>query len=163
MDDSAQKDADPPVEHKEEQKPARTRRREARIQVAWPVTVDKIADRAQRMPAELERVYERVAADPTNIGRMYHARVHDVSMNGVFIEAEEPLPLLSRVGLLFDVPDYRQVEAIGWVLWRRREACMVTTEGVTLDLPAGYGVLFEWLSLEARLEIARRIARGIAD
>jgi hypothetical protein len=137
------------------------RRREARMIVSWPVIVEKIADRVQRLPSELEAVYERVKADGSEVGKLFKARIHDVSMNGVFVEGEA-LPLLSRVAIMFNVPGFRMVEAIGWVLWRRRAPCTFEDrEHRKLELPAGFGVMIEWMSLESRLEIARRIARGI--
>jgi hypothetical protein len=144
----------PPDEHHQ------TRRREARMAVSWPVIVEKIADRVQRLSPELEAVYERVKADGSEVGKLFKARIHDVSMNGVFVEAEA-LPLLSRVAMMFNVPGFRMVEAIGWVLWRRRAPCTVEDEHRKVELPAGFGVMIEWMSLESRLEIARRIARGI--
>jgi hypothetical protein len=145
-----------------EENPPRQRRREARIRVTWPVTVEKVADRSQALPEALAKVYERVAAEPTDLGKFYKSMLRDVSMNGAFIDGD-PLPLLSRVAVSFEVPNYRRVEAIGWVMWRRREACVIENGEQKLELAAGYGILFEWCSLEARLEIARRIARGIGD
>lgn len=139
------------------------RRREARITVAWPCTVEKIAERPAQLPPALASVYERVVAEPSGIGQRHQLTLADISMNGAFVEGEA-LPLLSRVAMVFDVPSYRRVEAVGWVLWRRREKCTVPgANGSSLELPPGSGLLFEWLSLEARLEIARRIARNTAE
>jgi hypothetical protein len=138
-------------------------RREARMGVNWKVTIEKLGEREQKLPPELAAVYERVKADVTDVGARRQAVLRDVSMNGAFVEGE-PLPLLSRVAMLFDVPGFRKVEAVGWVMWRRREACTITRDdGEKLTLAAGFGVLFEWTSLEARLEIARRIARNQND
>lgn len=138
----------------------RTPRREARIGVSWDVAVEKLGERDQRLPPGLAEVYERVKADPTSIGTRFALTIRDVSMNGAFVEGE-PLPLLSRVAMVFDLPGFRKVEAVGWVMWRRKDKCTITRDdGATLELGAGFGVLFEWLSLEARLEIARRIARN---
>ena len=48
---------------------------------------------------------------------------------------------------------------VGWVLWRRKEICTVTRpNGAPVTLGSGFGVVFEWVSLEARIEIARRVA-----
>ena len=141
----------------------RTPRREARIGVSWKVTCEKLAEREQKLPAELAAVYERIRADNTGVGQRYNLTLKDVSMNGAFVEGEA-LPLLSRVAMVFEVPDFRKVETVGWVMWRRREACTITREdGQKLELGPGFGVLFEWMSLEARLEIARRIARNQAE
>jgi hypothetical protein len=138
----------------------RTPRREARIGVSWKVATEKLAERDQKLPTELAAVYERVKPDPTTVGARHQLVIRDVSMNGAFIEGEA-LPLLSRVAMVFEIPGFHKVEAVGWVMWRRKEACTVVREdGQKMELGAGFGVLFEWLSLEARLEIARRIARN---
>jgi hypothetical protein len=140
----------------------RTQRRETRIRVNWTVAVEKLGEREQRLPPALEAVYERVRADPTSVGNRMQLAIRDVSMNGAFVEGES-LPLLSRVAMVFEVPDFRKVEAVGWVMWRRKDACTIEHEsGEKIELGAGFGVLFEWVSLEARLEIARRVARGAA-
>ena len=45
------------------------------------------------------------------------------------------------------------------MLWRRTAPCTITRPtGAPITLGAGFGVVFEWISLEARLEIARRVA-----
>ncbi len=138
----------------------RTPRREARIGVSWKVAVEKLGERDQNLPPGLAEVYERVKAESTAVGARHQLTIRDVSMNGAFLEGES-LPLLSRVAMVFEVPGFRQVESVGWVMWRRRDSCTITREdGEKLTLGAGFGVLFEWLSLEARLEIARRIARN---
>lgn len=138
-------------------------RREARITVSWPCTIEKIAERPAQLPPALAAVYERVVAEPSGIGQRHQLVLADVSMNGAFLVGEA-LPLLSRVAMVFDIPSYRRVEAVGWVLWRRRDKCSVpSSNGKAVELPPGSGLLFEWLSLEARLEIARRIARNAAD
>jgi hypothetical protein len=136
----------------------RVPRREARMSVEWKVAVENLGEREQKLPAELAAVYERVKADTTDVGKRHELLLRDVSMNGAFVEGEA-LPLLSRVAMVFDMPGFRKVEATGWVMWRRRESCTIRREdGFELTLPPGFGVLFEWISLEARLEIARRIA-----
>jgi hypothetical protein len=136
-------------------------RREARATVDWKVAVEKLGERGQKLPPALEAVYERVHTDGSDVGKRAQLTIRDVSMNGAFLEGE-PLPLLSRVAMVFAVPGFRKVEAVGWVMWRRKEPCTVEHEGKKLELPAGFGVLFEWMSLESRLEIARRIARDIS-
>lgn len=136
----------------------RVTRRDARIEVAWNVACEKTVEIEQQLQAPLRQVYERVNADPTDKGKRFAATLRDLSVNGAFLEAE-PLPLLSRVILVIDVPSFRQVEAVGWVLWRRTAPCTITRpSGAPVTLGAGFGVVFEWISLEARLEIARRVA-----
>src|SRR5689334_1298952 len=96
----------------------RQRRRDARIEVAWTVSCEKTAEIEQHLPAQLAKVYERIQADRTDIGKRFVGTLRDLSVNGAFIEGE-PLPLLSRVGFIIEIPSYRNVEAVGWVLWRR--------------------------------------------
>ncbi len=136
----------------------RVRRRDARIEVAWSVACEKTVELEQALPRPLADVYERVHADPRDKGKRFAATLRDLSVNGAFLEGE-PLPLLSRVLMVIDVPSFRQVEAVGWVLWRRTAPCTVTRpSGAPVTLGAGFGVVFEWISLDARLEIARRVA-----
>jgi hypothetical protein len=136
----------------------RIKRRDARIEVAWNTACEKTAEIEQDLAAPLKQVYERVHADPTDRGKRFFATLRDLSVNGAFLEAE-PLPLLSRVAMVIEVPTFRAVEAVGWVLWRRTAPCTITRpSGAPITLGAGFGVVFEWISLEARLEIARRVA-----
>ncbi len=135
-------------------------RREARLVVDWPVAMEKILSRAQLLPLQLQGAYERVESEPSRIGKRFAARLADVSPNGGFLIGE-PLPLLSRVAMVIDVPDWEPVEAIGWVMWRRLKPTQsVGADGPSVALPAGFGVLFEWISMEARIELSRRIAEG---
>jgi hypothetical protein len=136
----------------------RVTRRDARIEVAWNTTCEKTTEIEQRLPPELEKVYERIKADPTDAGKRFQATLRDLSVNGAFLEAD-PLPLLSRVALVIDIPNWKPVEAVGWVLWRRTAPCTIRRpNGAPITLGAGFGLVFEWISLEARLEIARRVA-----
>jgi hypothetical protein len=139
-------------------KGTRNARRDARLAVAWPVAFEQTAELEQTLAPELARVYERVTADKSELGRRIRGTLRDLSVNGAFIEGE-PLPLMSRVVMIVDVPGFRQVEAVGWVLWRRREACTaVGPGGAPLTLGPGFGMIFEWISFDARVEIARRVA-----
>lgn len=139
----------------------RQRRRDARLHVDWVATCEKIVEIEQKLDPKLAAVYERVHADPTGVGHRVQARVRDISVNGAFI-AGEPLPLLSRVALIIEVPDFRHVEAVGWVLWRRTAPCTLNaSNGTPVELEAGFGIIFEWASLESRLEIARRVAQTV--
>jgi hypothetical protein len=134
------------------------KRRDARIQVAWAAACEKLVEINQALHPALEKVYERVRADPTDVGKRFVGTVRDLSVNGAFVEGE-PLPLLSRVAIVIEVPSFGHVEAVGWVLWRRSAPCTITrASGAPLTLGAGFGVIFEWLPLEARVEIARRVA-----
>src|SRR5262245_15288272 len=136
----------------------RVRRRDARIEVAWNAACEKVVEIEQKLVPELAQVYERVHADPTGVNKRFQGTVRDLSVNGAFVEAE-PLPLLSRVVMAIDIPGFKVVEAVGWVLWRRTGACTIRRpNGAPITLGAGFGVIFEWISLEARLEIARRVS-----
>ncbi len=133
-------------------------RRDARIEVAWTAECEKIIEIEQQLHPALDKVYERIRADPTDRGKRFVATVRDLSVNGAFLEAE-PLPLLSRVALKIDMPSWKPIDAVGWVLWRRNGPCTITRpSGAPLTLGAGFGVIFEFIPLEARLEIARRVA-----
>jgi hypothetical protein len=139
-------------------KGTRARRRDARIEVAWNAACEKTVEIEQKLQPELASVYERVHANQDDVGKRFMATLRDLSVNGAFLEGE-PLPLLSRVTLLIEVPTFKNVEAVGWVLWRRTASCTIKRpNGAPVTLGAGFGVVFEWISLEARLEIARRVA-----
>jgi hypothetical protein len=134
------------------------RRRDARIEVAWTVACEKTVEIEQNLVPELKEVYERVHADNSDVGQRFMGTLRDLSVNGAFVEAR-PLPLLSRVGMIIEVPSFKKVEAVGWVLWRRTGPCTIRRpNGAPVTLGAGFGVVFEWISLEARLEIARRVS-----
>jgi hypothetical protein len=134
------------------------RRRDARIAVDWPALCEKTIEIEQKLQPALERVYQRVTADPDGVGERFTAVLRDLSVNGAFLEGR-PLPLLSRVAMVIDVPGWKRVEAVGWVLWRRSDSCVIARRsGESTALQAGFGVIFEWIPLEARLEIARRVA-----
>jgi hypothetical protein len=141
-----------------ERVPGRVPRRDARIQVTWNAACEKVVEIDQKLPPQLDKVYQRVRADPSNVGKRFQATLRDLSANGAFIEAE-PLPLLSRVAMVIEIPRFKNVEAVGWVLWRRSAPCTIDLpNGAPVTLGAGFGIMFEWISLEARLEIARRVA-----
>ena len=136
----------------------RVRRRDARIEVAWNTACEKTVEIEQRLQPELQAVYERVHADADGVGKRFMATLRDLSVNGAFLEGE-PLPLLSRVQLVIEVPNFKNVEAVGWVLWRRTAPCTIKRpNGAPVTLGGGFGVVFEWIALESRLEIARRVA-----
>jgi hypothetical protein len=136
----------------------RQMRRDARIEVAWNVACEKLPEMQQSLHPDLAKVYERISADPTDLGKRFAGTVRDLSVNGCFVEGH-PLPLLSRVAFVIEVPAFRSIEAVGWVLWRRKEVCTVKRpSGAPVTLGPGFGVVFEWVALESRIEIARRVA-----
>jgi hypothetical protein len=136
----------------------RHRRRDARIEVAWTVACEKTAEIEQRLQPELEKVYERVPANHDEVGKRFMGTLRDLSVNGAFIEGDA-LPLLSRVMMSVEIPNYKMVDAVGWVLWRRTAPCTIRRpNGAPITLGSGFGVVFEWIALESRLEIARRVA-----
>jgi len=89
----------------------------------------------------------------------FPAVVRDLSTNGAFISAE-PLPLLSRVAVKFELKGVGNVDAVGWVLWQRSEDCQLPTAAGSVTLPRGFGVLFESIPLEIRSAIAALVARS---
>lgn len=105
----------------------------------------------------LARVFRRVDADRSSIGTKFPALVRDLSTNGAFI-AGQPLPLLSRVALKFDVKGVGMVDAIGWVLWQRMDDCEVPGPNAAASLPRGFGVLFEAIPMETRTAIATLVS-----
>lgn len=102
----------------------------------------------------LQKVFKRVDADKGSIGTKFPAVVRDLSTNGAFISGD-PMPLLSRVALKFEVRGVGTVDAIGWVLWQRTDDCQV--QGTTL--PRGFGVLFEAIPMETRAAIAALVQK----
>jgi hypothetical protein len=134
------------------------RHRAPRIAVNIPTLVEKLGHRELHLHPSLAAIYERVHPDGENLGLKFPAAIHDLSTNGCFI-AGPAVPLLSRVACAFTLPGYGQVEALGWVLWRRKGDCEIPTDtdGPLLTLKAGFGVLFEAIPLDARLQIAKFI------
>jgi len=140
------------------------RRRAPRLTVNIPTLVEKIGHRELHLHPTLAPLYERVHPNGENLGLKFPAALNDLSANGCFITGQA-LPLLSRVALSFAVPGFGQVEALGWVLWRRTADCEIPMKAEaddpagdrTLTLKAGFGVLFEAIPLDARLQIARLV------
>jgi hypothetical protein len=133
-------------------------RRASRIALNIPVVIESIGQPQITLHESLKKVYERVDAAPAGDGKV-SATLRDLSTNGAFI-AGEPMPLMSRVALSFEVPDFGRVEAIGWALWRRSDDCSIPREGGgNTDLPQGFGVLFEAVPLDARFAIHRLVQR----
>ncbi|MBU1241556.1 PilZ domain-containing protein [Myxococcota bacterium] len=128
------------------------RRKNPRLYFDIPIEFEVLPAHDVNLPPELARVFQRVHPNEEGVGKRQTGKMRDLSSTGSFISGSPP-PLLSRVGLIFGIPGFSKVEAIGWILWRR-------TETITLDdkeLPLGFGVLFEYLSPEARLHIDRLV------
>lgn len=124
-----------------------------RVVVNVPAVVESIGQPDVSLHPNLVAVYERVGAAPPD-GKRFPAVVRDLSSNGAFISGE-PLPLLARVAVHFEVKGVGPVDAIGWVLWRRSADCQVPTpSGELVTLPAGFGILFEAIPLDTRNAIA---------
>jgi hypothetical protein len=141
------------------------RRRAPRLAVNIPTLVEKIGHRELRLHPSLAPLYQRVHPNGENLGLKVPAAINDLSANGCFVTGQA-LPLLSRVALSFALPGFGQVEALGWVLWRRTGDCDIPFEGEgeqapPLSLKAGFGVLFEAIPIDARLHIARMVQDAV--
>lgn len=132
-------------------------RRAPRLVVNAPAVVESIGQGPMQLHPNLARVFRRVDADRSSIGTKFPALVRDLSTNGAFI-AGQPLPLLSRVAIKFEVKGVGTVDAIGWVLWQRMDDCEVPSAKGPTSLPKGFGVLFEAIPLETRAAIAQLVA-----
>jgi hypothetical protein len=132
-------------------------RRARRLVVNQPAVLEVVGQPPMELPPEVAEVYSRVESDPRAIGRRAPGVVRDLSTNGAFL-VTEPLPLLSRIALEFEL-EAQRVEALAWVLWRRaRDAEVMTPQGQVV-LPRGVGVLFESIPLEVRIAIAKAVDR----
>ncbi len=132
-------------------------RRAPRLVVNAPGVIESIGQVRMQLHPNLARVFRRVDADTSAIGTKFPAIVRDLSTNGAFIQAD-PLPLLSRVALKFDIKGVGNIDAIGWVLWQRTADCEVPSKGGPVTLPKGFGVLFEAIPMDTRNQIAMLVA-----
>ena len=133
-------------------------RRARRILLNQPTVVEVVGQPTMELPPQVARVYTRVEADRSAIGRRFPGIVRALSTNGAFI-ATEPVPLLSRLALQFEFEGQR-VDALAWVLWRRDADCEVTAaSGEHVVLPRGIGVLFESIPLDVRIAIAKAVEK----
>jgi len=129
------------------------KRSAARIVLDAPTEIETIGQPGQTLHENLAEVYERVSPAADQAGKRFEGVVRDLSTNGAFITGEA-LPLLSRVTFSFPLTGYGQVDAIGWVLWRRTGDCQIPgKDGETIELAKGFGVLFEALPIDARVAI----------
>ena len=128
-------------------------RRALRIAVNIPTLIEPVGQPEVRLHENLAAVYQRVAATSDLVGEKFPGVLRDLSTNGAFI-AGEPLPLLSRVAFTFPLDGFGQVEVLAWTLWRREDDCEIPrADGSMIELPKGFGVLFEAIPLDARLAI----------
>lgn len=134
---------------------SREHRRARRVAVNYPALVESIGQPRVTLHPAVASVYQRVAPDEASVGTKVPGAVRDLSTNGAFLSCA-PFPLLARVQLSFDLPSYGPLDAVGWVLWRRDADCEIPDAlGEPVALPAGIGVLFEAMPLEARTIIAK--------
>lgn len=144
------------------------RRRTPRLFVNLPATYEVLPSREMEMPKDLAEVYERVHANADQAGESFEGMIRDLSINGAFVNGT-PVPLLSRVVMTFPLPGIPEVEAIGWVLWRRKEECVIQRvmpgdeSPSRLILPQGFGVLFESITHHTRRHITRLIRMNDAS
>jgi hypothetical protein len=138
-------------------------RRAQRLVVNLPTVVEKLGQRQVPLHPILVPVYERVQPNLDDVGLKLPGSIKDLSTNGCFI-ASVPLPLLSRVAFSFSLPGFGPIDTLAWVLWRRREDAEIPAQnggaGKLMRLPAGFGVLFEAIALDARAAIARAVSEG---
>jgi hypothetical protein len=139
----------------------RDQRRAPRLAVNIPTVVHKLGPLQVPVHPAVAPVYDRVEPDKSDIGLKFPGAVRDLSANGAFISGL-PLPLLSRVAFSFPLTGFGQVDALGWVLWRRREDIEIPLgnggQGQPVLLKAGFGLLFEAITLDARTAIARMVS-----
>lgn len=133
-------------------------RRAVRLVVNAPAVVESIGQVPMTLHPNLAKVFRRVDADGTTVGKRFPAVVRDLSTNGAFISGA-PLPLLSRVALKFEIRGIGPIDAIGWVLWQRTNDCELPGDTGVTSLPKGFGVLFESIPLEVRSAIATLVAK----
>lgn len=147
---------------------AQDRRRSPRLFVNLPATYEVLPARSMEMPPDLAAVYERVQASAGGAGEAQEGVIRDLSVNGTFINGP-PVELLSRCRVAFPLPGIPEVEAFGWVLWRRTEDCVIQrvmpgdASPSRLILPQGFGVLFESISNRSRRHIAHLIRMNDAS
>jgi hypothetical protein len=133
------------------------RRHAPRVNVNIPTLIEVIGQRELSLHPNLAAVYERVTPPAEHQGKRFPGVLRDLSTNGAFISGVA-LPLLARLAFTFPLDGFGQVEVLGWVMWRRKADCEIPRDdGGKHVLAAGFGVLFEAIPLEARVEIARRV------
>lgn len=134
-------------------------RRAARLVVNAPAVVESIGQVPMQLHPNLDKVFKRVEADGSTVGKRFPAVVRDLSTNGAFISGPT-LPLLARVAVKFEVRGIGPVDAVGWVLWQRTDDCTLPSDAGNISLPKGFGVLFESIPLDTRAAIATLVSKG---
>jgi hypothetical protein len=134
-------------------------RRAPRLVVNAPAVVESIGQTMMQLHPNLAKVFRRVDADTTSLGKKHPCVVRDLSTNGAFVSGMT-LPLLARVALRLDVRGIGPIDAIGWVLWQRTADCELPGEERATKLPKGFGVLFEAIPLHTRAAIAALVAQA---
>lgn len=143
-------------------------RRTPRLFVNLPATYEVLPVQKVDMPADLAEVYERVHASSDHVGTRFDGVIRDLSVNGAFVNGPT-VPLLSRCLITFPLPGMPEVEAIGWVLWRRKGDCVIQrvmpgdSTASRLILPEGFGLLFESITHNSRRHITRLIRMNDAS
>ena len=133
-------------------------RRAARLVINAPAIVESIGQGEMQLHPNLAAVFRRVEANLSTLSQRFPAVIRDLSTNGAFISAE-PLPLMSRVAVKFEIKGVGAVDAVGWVMWQRTEDCELPSPNGPVKLPKGFGVLFESIPLEIRAAIAALVPR----
>lgn len=143
-------------------------RQTPRLFVNLPATYEVLPVREMEMPKDLAEVYERVNANAEAVGTRFEGVIRDLSINGAFVNGPT-VPLLSRCRITFPLPGMPEVESIGWVLWRRKQECVIQrlmpgdSAPSRLILPEGFGVLFESITHNSRRHITRLIRMNDAS
>lgn len=138
------------------------KRQAGRVALNIPMVIEPIGQPAMDLHPNLAKVYTRVSPSVV-AGDKFPATLRDLSTNGAFVVGQ-PLPLLSRIAFSFELAGFGRVSAIGWTLWRRSEDCEIPCEGARpIVLPQGFGILFEAIPLEARIEIHRMVHNQVAN
>ncbi|MGQ0507824.1 MAG: PilZ domain-containing protein [Myxococcaceae bacterium] len=101
---------------------------------------------------------ERAAFSRQMRGEKIEATLLDISINGCRVGAERFPPVLTRVSVKFNLPTYGEVEGVALVMWRRVVPYEYSKNGHKFLREAGFGLVFESLSLEARTAIAKLVA-----
>ena len=129
-----------------------------RIALSAPLVAESIGQAPLELHANLQKIYTRVDAVPAS--EKFPGTLRDLSTNGAFVASENPLPLLARVAFRFELPTFGALEGVGWTLWRRASDCEVPgKDGSPVVLPAGFGLLFEAIPLDARIAIQQLVKK----
>ncbi len=128
-------------------------RRAVRIQLNVPTVTVPIPQTDVNLHENLRKVYQRVEANTKDVGSRFPGVVRDLSTNGAYISGHA-LPLLTRIHFTFALDSVGQIDVVAWTMWRRIADCEIPrADGSVTQLPMGFGVLFEAISLDARIAI----------